>query len=179
MDLSPFRHLSPLSSSGKLSCTIDGNKTKWIDAAELHRVYGDAFDPNREEGAHGKNGRAVIANTVGSGAAQIQTLLDREITERNRERTQYLAQIENLKDSLATAQEGHNRATLLLESQSRRGGDWEYAIDTLKEQVAKEQKDARGEMQQWKEEAKQSEDRLKKLLRGEREKSIWARLAGK
>lgn len=153
--------------SGKLSCTMDVNKTKWIDAAELHRVYGDAFDPNREEGAREK-ASSKTSKDAHAGTIQVQELLDREIRERDRERKQYLDQIESLKESLAAAQEGHNRATLLLGDQS----NWQQAIDTLKTQVEQDQEKAR-------EDAKNREERLRRLLKAEKEKSIWAKLVGK
>jgi len=160
--------------SGKLSCEIDENKTKWIDAAELHRVYGDAFNPNRKEGSRDKSNTI----SVDGDAVQVQALLDREIAERDRERNQYLAQIENLKDSLATAQEGHNRATLLLENQSVRGGDWEQALKTMKEELANEREMDHQKLEGFKETAKRNENRLRRALEEERNKTFWQKLFG-
>ena len=46
----------------------------------------------------------------------VQFQLDREKEERERERSLYKAQIENLQESLSKAQDGLNRTTLLLET---------------------------------------------------------------
>ncbi|MGL4514405.1 MAG: hypothetical protein ACRCT8_15055 [Lacipirellulaceae bacterium] len=104
---------------GVLSCTLGPDGVKLIDASELLRVYGDACDFARaEEGASTSQPLADESATLRTRLDATQELLDTLREERRRERDQLTAQVEHLRDSLKLAQEGHNRATLLLESRA-------------------------------------------------------------
>ena len=110
------RHLK----KGKLSFVEDDDGIKRIDASELIRVYGDDCDFSRE--------RTEASQEVGSGSIgegwqarhnPLAEKLDWVESERERERRQLEERVQYLEQALALAQEGQNRATLLLENQSR------------------------------------------------------------
>jgi hypothetical protein len=106
---------------GLLSSTLapDG-VTKLIAAIELVRAYGsDACKFRRaEEGTHAPPPTSDESATLRTRLEAVQELLDTLRDERRREREQLSAQVEHLQSALKLAQEGHNRATLLLESRS-------------------------------------------------------------
>jgi len=131
------RHLK----SGKLSCTEDIEGNRLIDASELMRVYGEECDfsgveqivknsDTREEGSP-----ATVHHRLNS----VQQQLDTVYEERGREREQLQSQIDHLQEALRLAQEGHNRATLLLESRTAGGGEWEASIKSLEEKISNQQ----------------------------------------
>lgn len=153
----------------------DSGKGWTIDASELIRVYGDACDFDRADidSASISGQEAATPNSP-----MLKTLLDREKEERDRERQLYRSQIDNLQESLACAQQGLNRVTLLLEDQSTRGGDWEKALKLLSERVSTEQEKASSEIRELKEVSAKREARLKAALEQERSKTLWQRLIG-
>ena len=106
----------------------------------------------------------------------VQFQLDREKEERERERSLYKAQIENLQESLSKAQDGLNRTTLLLENQTERGGGWENALESMSLKIASEQNAARQERRELKEASLKRESKLKRALDSERKKSLWKRI---
>lgn len=121
--------------SGKLSFERDANGAKVIDGSELVRVYGSDCDFNREEGtanasAQGK-GHALSKDdqSLHSQLTNVQQQLEQQIEERRRERQQSQDQIDRLTDALKSAQEGHNKALLLLQHQG--GGAVNETIKAL------------------------------------------------
>ncbi|QDV71889.1 hypothetical protein [Botrimarina mediterranea] len=119
---------------GKLSYTEDDDGNKVIDASELMRVYGDECDFSREEG---DDAPEEVADVSGSVRTELHTLREKLNTlaeERRRERDQLQAQIDHLQETLKLAQEGSNRALLLLENRSG-GGEWREAIAKLEKQL--------------------------------------------
>ncbi len=149
---------------GKLSVELDADGNKVIDAAELIRVYGDDYDFGQTEKPHHE---AAAANDAGTHheVKRLQEQLDREIAERSRERQQYREQVEHLQETLKLAQEGHNRATLLLEKQPQGGGEWEQGLKRLEDRDVKEN-------------AARKINQYKKALEEERGKGWWDRLWG-
>lgn len=140
---------------GKLTSTVDESGVRWIDASELIRAYGDACDFSREEGT--QSAEQVSVTGVSDGVrTELHTLhekLDTLVEERRRERGQLQTQIDHLQDALKLAQEGSNRALLLLENRSG-GGEWREAVDRLEkrlqaaevEGIAKAKAEARKEL---------------------------------
>jgi hypothetical protein len=121
---------------GKLSYAEDDEGVKWIDASELIRVYGDDCRFEREEGGHPSEvSRTSVSDTVRTELNTLREKFDSLGEERRRERQQLQAQIDHLHESLKLAQEGSNRALLLLESRSG-GGEWREAIAQLERQLA-------------------------------------------
>lgn len=119
------RHLD----SGKLSFELDQNGKRVIDASELQRVYGP-FDLSKEDkpGGGSSGESPEVHHRVHTLEQQLETLKE----ERTREREQFQSQLDHLKESLQLAQEGHNRATLLLEDRSGEG-EWREAVARLEQ----------------------------------------------
>ncbi len=123
-----------------------------IDVSELIRVYGDQVNPDRL-----KSNKKGSANTKTEGDdTENETKNDASLSasariklleeERKREREQYQDQIENLKESLKLAQEGHNKATLLLEHKSKETPDnseWHASLKSLESRIANQEKAAK------------------------------------
>ncbi len=127
--------------SGKLSCSEDEQGNKLIDASELIRVYGAACDFSREEGA----GQPAAAKGSEQGGqlplSSVAAQLEKEIAERERERAHFRQQIDHLQDALKLAQEGQNKAMLLLEHRTTGGGEWQAAIKQLEERISKREEE--------------------------------------
>lgn len=131
---------------GKLSVTTDADNKPRVEAAEMVRVYGNDLDlgaaaetTKREEGATG-----AVQHQIASLQQQVDSLAE----ERRREREQLQAQIEHLQQSLKLAQEGHNKAMLLLEDRSG-GGEWRREIEAVRRELtaseARSRKEGRDE----------------------------------
>jgi peptidoglycan hydrolase CwlO-like protein len=131
---------------GKLSSEDDGAGARVIDASELIRVYGDACRFDAEEGARDPSSpKAADGRGDQSGQPDlpnVQRQLDDQIKERERERQQFQQQIEHLKDALKLAQEGQNKAMLLLEHGKAGGGEWEQKIKALEARIANQEEGA-------------------------------------
>ena len=158
---------------GKLSFTIAEGK-KLVDAAELMRVYGADcnFDSVSKEPS-----RPSTSPLQNSGDGLTQQHLELERIERERERGQLLNQIEYLKDALGTSQEGHNRATLLLENHSSGGGTLEAGLSALEKRMEHQEFTAKEELELAKK-LKRQNRQLKLMIQKERNKSFWERLFG-
>lgn len=147
---------------GKLSCSIAADGSKQIDASELLRVYGDDLDFSVEEGGAKpskppKDAAPESAN-VNSGIWKDQ--VERERAERERERKLLMDQIEHLKEALDKALEGHNRATLMLESQSGGSGELKQRLSQIEEKLATQEQQSEQKLAAARKEA----ERLRKAL---------------
>lgn len=105
---------------GKLSKEVDGTGRPIIDVSELERVYGRLQQPNTPSGATGK--QAVTANA--SSLLQAENVLLREQvtaieTERQRERHQHEATIDDLRRRLDVEGEERRKLMALLTDQRR------------------------------------------------------------
>ena len=141
---------------GTLSYSHNSRNHKVIDIAELERVYplvNTLSDIDKNEKV--KSGQ--VASETDS-----QEWRSRYIEEKSRavsaeekieliekharsERQLLEDQVDNLKDSLKMAQEGHNRATILLEDKSKQGGndsEWKNTLAKLEERIANQEKSA-------------------------------------
>lgn len=118
--------------NGKLSYTLDNDGAKRISASELIRAYGESCDFSSEgQGSEPALQPHPEMNTLlRTEVNTLQLQLDTLSEERRREREQLQAQVEHLQETLRLAQEGHNRATLLLENRSGEG-EWRQAITEL------------------------------------------------
>jgi len=161
--------------AGKLSCVDDGSGAKLIDASELLRVYGDACDfATEEEGTTTPEPSAT--NKTADNQTALQERLDKEVAERERERQQLREQIEHLQESLQLAQEGHNRATLLLENNTKGGGGWEDALAAIEKRLANQEAKSKQELEDIKKAAKRQIYQHKQALEEELNKPIWRKL---
>jgi len=146
--------------AGKLSFEIDTNGNRVVDAAELLRVYGDSCEFDREQG------KPHTSTTTRSETSEGSHLFDVKELQRQLEQ-QYQAQINVLTDALERSQEGHNRATLLLEQKSSQSDGWKDAIASMEQRLANESETQKKQMGE-----------LKKALIRERNKSVWQKLFG-
>lgn len=169
--------------SGKLSVTEHASGSKLIDASELLRVYGDDCDFERAAAAakpSGKTNKDSSGNCEQGIHGDLQfadQLLNNERKEREREREQLQSQIEYLESALSQAQEGHNRATLLLEDHTSGIGDWEQTFRNLERKVADQEEAFREEREAIKN-AKRRAEHYKRALQEEQNKSLWQKLFG-
>ncbi len=165
--------------TGRLSVTQDDQGNKFIDAAELIRVYGDDCNFDREEVSHEQTDSVQLSGTGHHEIQQLRTQLEREIAERERERQQYREQVEHLQETLKRAQEGQNIATRLLENQTQGKGDWEQAIRALEKRLANQEKNTKAELLEMKTAANRKLMQYKQALEKERNKTLWQRLWSK
>jgi len=162
--------------------TTSANGNKSIDASELIRVYGDQCDFDRATGApkptsNSKQHQVTSAEQrAPSESHTVRQLLESERKERDREREQLQARIDHLEDSLKRSQEGHNRATLLLEDHSGGVGDLQKSLRTLETRIANQEEASRKERQEIKNQAKRKIEHVKRALEEEQNKSVWQRL---
>lgn len=160
-----------------ISTIQDANGNRRIEASELMRVYGNDldFDAEKKRGSRKKKGiKNEKTQDDGTETKNLQTRLEQEQRERKEERRRHDAQVEELLKALAKSQENHNQS-LLLQDQSKGVGEWQQELDDLKRQV-EEQERSRKEVKEIKNEAKQREEKLKRALEAERNKSFWQRL---
>ena len=165
---------------GKLSCVEGADGTKRIDASELIRVYGDDCNFSREEGPDSLAPNPIV-NTPSNGQTPLHTVqqqLDTLTEERRREREQLQSQIDHLQNALQLAQEGHNRATLLLESSGKGGGDWQQAFSTIEQRLANQEAKSQQELEEFKAAAKRQIAQYKRALEEEQDRSFWRKFFG-
>ena len=147
---------------GLLSYELDDKGNKRIDASELERVYGI-----KQEAENGKGRDAANSETVSvksEAATEVRFLrerVEREEIERKRERDQLLEQIQDLREALAKSQEGHNRATLLLEDHSSKADQWQDRLSDLEKRIGKQE---------------QETQKYKRALHVERNKSLFEKI---
>lgn len=166
--------------SGKLSLTTSVDGSKSIDASELIRAYADECDFDRATKASKPNSNSKPPQ-VNNGQQQaptelhsVQQLLEGERKERDREREQLQARIDHLEDSLKLAQEGHNRATLLLEDRTNGVGGLGESFRTLEERISNQEEEfrkKRGEIER-------QANRYKMAYHAEKSKTTWEKLFG-
>lgn len=143
-------------STGKLSCSEDGQGNKLIDASELMRVYGDACDFSKAGEPELSTTEAETGQGVQPNASTLKALLEKEIAERERERGQWQRQIDHLQEALKLAQEAQSKAMLLLEDKSSGGGEWQQAIKALEAKIANQEEGLKQQLAKASEEAKRA-----------------------
>lgn len=164
--------------SGKLSCEEDGQGNKLIDASELIRVYGDECDFSREEGSSTESPAATPSGQgVQTEVNTLQAQLAKEVAERERERAHFRQQVEQLQEALKLAQEGHNKAMLLLENRTGGRGEWEATLKSLEERLANQEKNVETRLLEATEKAQEKAHR--KLLNQPWWKIAFGRQEGK
>lgn len=163
---------------GKLSGETDSDGNTVIDASELLRVYGDVCDFDKATSKARSPSKTQRSETpideVQKPTQLLQEQLSRETVERDKEREQLLAQIAYLQSALDKAMEGHNRATLLLQSRTPEEGDWKPAINAIQKQLAAQKQTAASTQRSLEEQVA----KYKTALRHEKNKSFWQRLFG-
>ena len=162
--------------NGKLSSTQDNDGNTVVDASELIRAYGEEncdfefANADRAEAAPQKTHQKETPKTNDTKDIEIK-YLEKIIENHEQEK-------ESLKESLKLSQEGHNRATMLLEDESGGAGDIEKGMKALEARVAN-QEQAQKEILKAKDEAEKKLQRYKRALRAERNKSFFQKLFSK
>ena len=107
--------------SGKLSADKLDNGSYAIDASELMRVYGDAFNPNRSENTGLNESEPLKLSIEHQGLAEEVKRLREQMasldTERDRERRQLTDQIADLRKRLDLEGEERRKLTAILTDQ--------------------------------------------------------------
>lgn len=173
---------------GKLSATADEEGRRWIDGSELIRVYDlkpEDFERLEKPAKAVVEGSGSDRTTPDHQTESVREQLSTLTNERERERLQLQSQIDHLQEALKLAQEGHNRATLLLENQNAGGGGWEQAIATIERRLANQEAKAKKEHEELKATAKRQILQHKRALEAnqqeleaERQKTLWQKLFG-
>ena len=173
---------------GTLSYTLNNKNHKVIDVAELSRVYEITKALEGVEQHSGVNhsqspsetdsqkwmSRYLEMKTKADSAIEKAELLEKH---HQQQRKIYEDQVQNLQDSLKLAQEGHNKATLLLENKSDDGNQWQIALKAIEERVANQENKAKEEQERAQKILRQNQA-LKKALEEEKNKSFWQKLFG-
>ena len=168
--------------SGKLSFTLNGNNRKEIDVAELERVYPFVKTIEEiEQETEVDNFRQPLSQPdTNVEIAALKEKITNSENERNREREQLQAHIDYLEDALERSQEGHNRATLLLENHSG-GGDLEKSLKSLESRIVNQEQSSKERKLKSREKINkilQQNKALQEALEKEENKNFWQKLFG-
>ena len=148
--------------SGKLSCILDDEGNKLIEASEIIRVYGDVFELEADGKIKPKTNWSVKEKrSDGIDSKHFQTMLELEKQERERERKQLQETIEHLRTDLEKSQERESRATLLLENNSSESDLWLKQMAEIEKRIANQEAEAK---------------RYRRALAEERNLGFWRRL---
>jgi len=174
------RHLK----EGTLSSEVDHEGNKVIDASELLRVYGDDCDFGRDAGIKPRNEseRSEKASTSGDAGdrhyeariEQLQSTIDRLVTELDRAHERDRESQENYKQSLRLLEDHSAKATA--------GEGWKTAIAALEEKLANNQQEliqkSEQRLAELEEGYKRKLVRARQELEAERSKPVWKKLFG-
>jgi len=165
--------------AGVFSVKKNAKSRTVIDIAELQRVYGDLnvdtgqstkVQLDENEQSSNQNGEVE--------ALKKQVML---LENANKRESEILEdQIEHLKETLSKAQDGHNRATLLLENNTKdknEDKDWGKSMKAMEARISNQEKSVKEEKELAQKILRQNQA-LKKALDTERNKSIWKKLFG-
>jgi hypothetical protein len=181
-----------------ISTEQDMNGNRVIDASELIRVYGSQCDFDRasvEEKAAPKEiepekqeQEAVPMLLSSTQAAVAHKELEMLRSQMEEERGRYDEQIEYLRDKLDEANAESRKLTALLtdqsSEQSKRGDEWQSAIAAMERRLANQERASVKNAERRKKSARRQQqvlsenEKLKKALKKEREKTFWQRLFG-
>ena len=146
---------------GKLSCILDKDGNKLIEASEIIRAYPDDLELDSSGKLKSKTQRIENKPTSGADLQQIEKLLEIEKQERERERRQLAETMEYLRSDLEKSQERESRATLLLEHQSKDSDGWKKQMSEIEKRIANQEREV---------------EKYKRALNKERSKTFWQRL---
>ena len=150
--------------SGKVSYILDDDGNKQIEASEIIRVYGDVFELEGDGKIKTKTDRSVKTSDSKSVADRhMQSMLEQEKVERERERKQFQETIEHLRTDLEKSQDRESRATLLLENQSSESDRWLKQMAEIEKRIANQELETK---------------RYRRALIEERNRGFWKRFFG-
>ena len=156
--------------SGKLSCDIDEEGRKWLQAAELQRVYADRCDFTREE-KRGQKSETLRSETPSENSKPHVSAIQEQLIRR------YAEENEHLKLALDKALDYQNSVAKLLEDHSKNDSDkWQATLDAMSDKIANA---TEKQIEALREQHRQEVFRLKRALHREANKSWWDRLWGR
>ncbi|PTX58581.1 hypothetical protein C8N46_11372 [Kordia periserrulae] len=122
--------------AGKLSYKLDDRKKRKINVAELDRIY-EKKETSQSINETLQNVQKSSAQTF-SNASLAEKEVEIEYLKKIIE--QYESENEHLRSSLEKSQDGHNRATLLLEDKTTGAGGLEKGLRALEARIANQEK---------------------------------------
>lgn len=126
--------------AGKVSYILDDDGNKLIEASEIIRVYGDVLELECDGKIKTKTDRSEKKiETKDAASEHVQSMLEQEKLERERERKQLRETIENLRTDLEKSQDRESRATLLLENQSSESDRWLKQMAEIEKRIANQE----------------------------------------
>lgn len=147
---------------GDISCIVDDDGNRLIEASEVIRVYGDYLDLDSDGNLKSKTVRIENKSPATDANSTIyEEQLERERKEREREREQLQETISHLRSDLEKSQERESRATLLLENQSSSTDSWKQQMAEIEKRIANHELETK---------------KYRKALHEERSKTLWQRL---
>jgi hypothetical protein len=174
-----YRHID------KKGITIEKNEDNnpCVDVSELVRVYGHRVKPlendtdkikqvEQDNTSEAIDGKLTLLKEKLKHLEELR-VLDKESS--LNQKKQFEEQIENLQDSLKLAQEGHNKATFLLEHKQSGTGDWEKALKAMEARISNQEK-AEKERAEREQKILRQNQALKKALQEEQNKGFLKRL---
>lgn len=153
----------------KLSVVIDDDGNQKIDASEMIRVYGENVEIDEKGNLiTDKQGAKKSKSQPGEEGQNWKTQLDKEKSERERERRQLESTIEHLRSQLMSSEEREKHTRLLLEDRSRenkqrqeQNDSWKEKLEALENRVSNQEGEVR---------------KYRRALLEERNKTWWDKL---
>lgn len=167
--------------AGHLSYKSGDKQKRTINIAELERVYGNLNLEEQKEVSTSDKSEQKVSNDTGLVELAVLRERTKNLEDSSQKRIQDLeSQIDHLRETLDKAQEGQNKALLLLEDKSssnNKSDEWQKAIKALENRIANQEKTAEEEKERARKVLRQN-IALKKALEEEKNKSIWQKLFG-
>lgn len=146
--------INTATNSGLLSFSLNSRNHKVLDVAELERVFplvktmgelrqqSEPVSSSQKPSEPDSDTELLLLQEKLSSSEQLREML---ADERDRERRQFEAELETLRNSLEKSQEQHNKALLLITDQSQNSQDkhstWEQTIRQLESKIANQAAD--------------------------------------
>lgn len=167
--------------AGHLSYKSGDKQKRTINIAELERVYGNLnLEDKKEVSTNDKAEQKVSSDT---GLVELAVLRERtkNLEDSSQKRIQDLeSQIEHLRETLEKAQEGQNKALLLLEDKSsstNKNDEWQKSLKALESRIANQEQTVK-EQRLLAEKRLRIAKKLKQDLELEKSKPFWKKLFG-
>ena len=170
---------------------LNSRKHKVIDVAELSRVYdlvktideisdvdgvSKSQPPSETDSQEWRARYLEMKGRVDAAEGKVELIEKHHIQERRI----FEDQVDNLKDSLRLAQEGHNKATFLLEDNNSKesgAGEWERSFKALEARLANQEK-AEKDRKEREEKILRQNKALRNALKEEQSRGLFKKIFG-
>ena len=149
-----------------ISVDFDDNGNPLIDASELIRVYGDKFRPDGDTQKTPEQGTSKTTPVPTLEAAV-------EIAELKKDIEHLKAQRDHFEELFNAERSERQAGQNLLTDQREKQDAWEKSFEELRQQIAEQDRTAKQELNEHKEETEKLIQRYRKALIVERNKSLW------